>query len=130
MDCTGLTLTDMLPASWPPKGWSPVPGSSVEEVGARMWLWDVRRLSVAIGVEHHSNGACWLHTSIGKNGGRTLPSWDDLAAVKRVVHEDRLCVQILPPLAEYVNLAEVLHLWERLDEPTLPPDVVSITMGR
>ena len=68
-------------------------------------------------------GGTWLHTSCSVRGQRRLPTWEELSMVKQAVHEDRLVVQVLPPRSAYVNIAEVLHLWERIDALTLPDDV-------
>lgn len=80
-------------------------------------------LSVIVTIERRGGGGgTWLHSSacgLTKNGRQRIPTWSELVMVKELVHDDRLAVQILPPRAEWVNAAEALHLWERLDGPTL-----------
>jgi hypothetical protein len=64
-------------------------------------------------------GGAWYHVSVAGTGKR-LPTWSQLTDVKGVWFGDVLVVQILPTRAEYVNVHEhCLHLWHRLDGPTL-----------
>lgn len=126
---TAPTLDDILPTALPGamvEIANPVP--SLRNAGQRWWKWG--DLSVCVSLDDCGREGLWLHTSVSARRGRELPTWYDLARVKDAVHGDRLVVQILPPRAEYVNFAEVLHLWERLDAPTIPERVVSPRGGR
>jgi hypothetical protein len=75
-------------------------------------------LRVILGVEDHGTGR-WLHVSFARS--YRLPGWDDLREVKDLfVGPDKLAVQVLPPADQYVNAHRFcLHLWRRLDGPTL-----------
>lgn len=62
----------------------------------------------------------WLHVSVSR-ADHVLPTWTEMALVKDVfIGGDRLALQVMPPDAEYVNIAEVLHLWHPLDGLVLP----------
>lgn len=104
-----------------PRGWNEIAGLLLPHVpGARGWT--IGQLRVIVSVDDCGIEGLWLHTSVSRraNGRIFIPTWDELSRVKQVVHGDRLVVQILPPRREYVNITEALHLWERLDQPTLP----------
>lgn len=65
-------------------------------------------------------GKVWLHVSVSRRD-RCLPTWDQLRLVKDLfVGKDRTALQVLPPEADYVNKAEVLHLWCCLDGDVTP----------
>lgn len=89
-------------------------------VESRWWQWG--RLIICVSLDQYEVHGLWLHTSVSHVSGR-LPSWEDLVRVKEAVYKDRLAIQVLPPRKHYVNVAEVLHLWERLDAPTIPQDL-------
>lgn len=115
------TLLDMMPDRLP-SSWRalPCPPGIYTLTGSR-W-WKVGPLTVCVSLDRTTSEGTWLHTSVSA-GGRRLPTWPELTSVKNVVHGDRLVVQILPPKSQYVNVAEVLHLWERIDAPTLPASI-------
>ena len=81
-------------------------------------------LVVLLAVENHTpGGGLWRHVSLSKP--HKLPGWYELREVKDLfIGADALAIQVLPPASEYVNVHEYcLHLWQRLDAPTLPADV-------
>lgn len=81
-----------------------------------------RPLVVLLTLDHQDDGhGWWLHSSTSRTN--TLPSWDDLKLVHRVVHQHRPVVQILPPPSSWLSIAECLHLFERLDADTVPRPV-------
>lgn len=117
---TAPTLDDVLPASLPAamiETPNPVQ-RTLAMAGSRWWRWG--SLWIGCSLDDCGRDGLWLHTSVSTRDGRALPSWADLARVKMAIHGDRLVIQILPPRAQYVNVAEVLHMWERLDAPTIP----------
>ena len=65
----------------------------------------------------------WDHVSVSIPGMKRLPTWYEMKHIKELFFEDWECVfQFHPPLDEYQNLCEVLHLWQPLRESiTLPP---------
>lgn len=101
------------------------PRPSFDSAGQRWWRWGP--LLVCVSIDDCGRGGLWLHTSVSCRNGRALPSWSQLAAVKNAIHKDRFVIQVLPPRAQYVNVSEVLHLWERLDAPTIPDTVAERT---
>jgi hypothetical protein len=70
-----------------------------------------------------SDGGGWDHVSVSVANERRLPTWAEMHHVKRLFfHDDEAVMQLHPPASEYVNNAEVLHMWrpQELDLP-LPP---------
>lgn len=78
----------------------------------------------------------WEHVSVSLRGvgkGRydkrlfnpleSLPTWEMMCFVKDLFFEkDETVIQFHPPEKDYVNIAEVLHLWRKKDhEVELPP---------
>lgn len=70
-----------------------------------------------------STGADWDHVSVSvsatrrnkKTGkvSRPLPSWEDMAYIKDLFWgEEETVIQIHPPHSQYVDNAQVLHLWK------------------
>lgn len=77
----------------------------------------------------------WDHISVSiwqsRRGGRkqkrlTLPSWEDMCFVKDLFFEpEEAVIQIHPPMSQYVNNAEVLHLWRPTQAKLpLPPQIL------
>lgn len=67
-----------------------------------------------------SNGAGWDHVSVSCANEQRLPTWREMAWVKDAFFEEYEAVmQLHPPRAQYVNNAEVLHLW-RPHEADIP----------
>lgn len=60
----------------------------------------------------------WRHMSVSVRGKERLPSWDELTHLVYGDHpllrwdRSRDVMQFLPPPSDYVNIAEVLHLWQ------------------
>lgn len=110
-----------------PFGWDLLEESFVDtpeggrELGGIAYLR--QSLSVLFGAEEHRGAGEWLHVSLARP--HKLPTWEDVARVKSVFLGDELCVQVLPPRRQYVNVHPYcLHLWRRLDAPTLPGGLV------
>lgn len=85
-------------------------------------LWDNPRRGIRViaSVATEQDGKRWLHVSVSRRD-RCLPTWDHLRLVKDLfVGTTRTALQVLPPAAEHVNLAEVLHLWCCLDGEVVP----------
>ena len=84
---------------WRMAGRSPVPG-------ATRWESSSGRVAFA-GIE----GGRW-HVSVSHP--RRVPSWDDMRTARELMTPDHVTMAfILPPRAQYVNVAErCLHLWQ------------------
>ena len=60
----------------------------------------------------------WRHMSVSVRGQERMPTWGELTHLVYADHpmlgfdRSRDVLQFLPPPADYVNLAEVLHLWQ------------------
>ena len=76
-------------------------------------------------VEDHGSNGQWRHCSISR--ADRYPTWAEIVQVRtRFFLDSDYVVQILPPSGEYVNVhPNCFHLWARLDQPTIPPDLVS-----
>lgn len=63
----------------------------------------------------------WLHVSLSRRN--KLPSWSDVREVKDIfIGRERCAMHMIPPEEFYINLhPHTLHLWSRLDAPTVPP---------
>lgn len=61
-----------------------------------------------------NNGAVTEHVSVSLP--KRLPTWNEMAEVKDIFwNDEEMVVQMHPPKSEYVNVAEVLHLWRAKD---------------
>ena len=71
-------------------------------------------------------GTGWEHVSVSPTDQKSrCPSWDEMCIVKRLFWKDSACVvQFHPPESEYVDNAQVLHLWRCVDERFhMPPTI-------
>lgn len=96
-----------------PNGWLAIPPLDGPLEGQRAFQHiDGRRVIGTVG-EH--SGRWWLHVSVSRRN--YIPSYDDLADVKRVFVGDALqALQIFPKRTEHVNIHPYcLHLWACLD---------------
>lgn len=98
-----------------PKGWREVRSPIV----GRAFLSMDGGLTVIVSEDTEESKRRWLHVSMSRRG--RMPTYDDLATVKRVFIGDRLpAYQIFPVRKEHVNLHEFcLHLWAPLDDDPL-----------
>lgn len=101
----------LLDGNPPPMGWkelAPPPGPLTE---SRCFVSQDGGLRVITSEETHEDGKAWLHVSMSRRS--RMPTYDDLATVKRVfVGDDLPAYQIFPVRKEHVNLHEYcLHLW-------------------
>jgi hypothetical protein len=70
-----------------------------------------------------SSGAGWDHVSVSVRGEKRLPTWNEMHYIKQLFFYDHEAVmQLHPPASDYVNNAEVLHLWRPLElDLPMPP---------
>ena len=59
------------------------------------------------------------HLKPKKSSAWKLPSYEDLARVRKVFVGDRPAIQIFPSSEEHVNLQNVLHLYTPLENASL-----------
>lgn len=107
--------TDEWVAALPRHDWleRPIPRQYVELQGQRAFEHrDGRRVVVTVGLH---DGTWWLHVSVSR--ARYIPSYDDLADVKRVfMGDDVQAVQIFARRERHINIHPFcLHLWACLD---------------
>ncbi len=73
-----------------------------------------------------SDGGGWEHVSVSR--ADSIPSWENMAAVKRLFWDAEDCVvEFHPPESEYVNNhPHCLHLWRCADgrEFPMPPTIM------
>ena len=98
-----------------PNGWLevPIPKGYPELEGQRAFQHrDGRRVVVTVGQQDQR---WWLHVSVSR--AKYIPSYDDLADVKRVFVTDAVqAVQIFPKRERHVNIMPYcLHLWACLE---------------
>lgn len=96
-----------------PNGWVELPLPAGPYEGQRAFMHrDGRRV---IGTVGQHDGRWWLHVSVSRR--KYIPSYDDLAEVKRVfVGEDLQAVQIFARRDRHVNIHPFcLHLWACLE---------------
>lgn len=80
------------------------------------------RLLAIIAADGEETG--WEHVSVSlPDSPKKCPSWEEMCIVKRLFWTPECCVvQFHPAESEYVNVAQVLHLWRnvRTGFPTPP----------
>ena len=89
---------------------------SVEEMNKEKMLSGILQVNGKIFVfmagwrEQAQNGIVWEHVSVSAN---TMPTWDDMCAVKEIFWRDNEEVhQVHPKKSHYVNMhPNCLHLW-------------------
>lgn len=110
---TARWCADLELAGWRRDGWS----------GGAAIFRGRGGLLVLLELEPHG-GKAWVHVSVSiktPDGGNSLPSWAELAEVKRVfIGEQRKAIQVLPAAEEHFTFADVLHLWHCLGRDPLP----------
>lgn len=79
-------------------------------------------MSVIVSWHKEDDGRHWLHVSCARKN--RLPSWDDVADVKRMfVGDGRYAYQVIPPKSKHVNIhPNCLHLWAPLEGAQPLPD--------
>jgi hypothetical protein len=77
-------------------------------------------LAAIVSCHRELDGKPWMHVSISR--ADRLPSWGDLRMAKDAwIGPNRLAIQVLPRVADYVNVHPyVLHLWCCLDGDPVP----------
>ncbi len=81
-------------------------------------VWDEthRGLRVIRSEALQDDGRWWAHVSVSRRD-RKLPTWEQMAELKRLFLGDVEAYMVHPPEARYVNIAQVLHWFACLDEP-------------
>lgn len=89
-----------------PSKWPPIPVRGIAEV----WRSSSFLLQVYLDREHTRLSVC--RTEIDGPRFRAEIAWDDLMMLKRECGRGDLCaIEIYPPEAEVVNVANMRHLW-------------------
>jgi hypothetical protein len=85
------------------------------------WGHPVMRLQMLHDLRREEDGSLWAHVSVARAGGRgSVPAWEQMRDVHWLMYPDLPGVQVMAPRSQHVNLAEVLHVWTRLDAPSVP----------
>ena len=118
LDCETIVRRDKyLKDITPPKGWL----KARETPCGHYWVHMKLKLQVYQTVVE-KDGQIWMHTSVSrpkKSSAWKLPSYEDLARVRKVFVGDRPAIQIFPSSEEHVNLQNVLHLYTPLENASL-----------
>jgi hypothetical protein len=101
----------------------------VEQMALVHPVWQYGALSISASIDERG-GSEWLHVCFSKPD--RVPTHDDLMLVRRTFfRRESVVVQVFPPADEYVNdFPYALHLWERLGEQRLVPDLRTAHAGR
>jgi len=72
-----------------------------------------------------SDGLGWDHVSVSIKGAK-LPSWNEMNTVKDLFwDQEETVVQYHPKKSEYIDNAQVLHLWKKQGvDLELPPKIM------
>lgn len=95
-----------------PSGWVRREGEAVPVADDGAGYYNAAAdISVVESVAREVDGRLWHHVSVAR--GDRMPSWDDLAMVKRVwMGHDTYAIQVVPPTSRHVNIHPYcLHLW-------------------
>lgn len=60
------------------------------------------------------DGHAWSHVSVSRTDG-WMPTWEQLRDAFRLVHPNLYGYVVIAPPDKHVNIAEVSHVWARLD---------------
>lgn len=97
-----------------PVGWTPIL-ESLDGYAAQRG-----RLRVIVSADAEADGRIWWHISVSTTS-RKLASWDDVKEVKRAfLGDNRVGLMVLPRKEDYVNIAEVHHIWHCVDGDVTP----------
>ena len=117
-----------------PRDWSLVEWKR-DDLGLYFMHW-VRifgkKLSVIETADYKSDGRLWHHVSVATPKKNVLPSWQDVAEIRKLfIGEERESYIIFPTKERYVNIYDVIHLYCCLDAPggVLPSMEGEITIG-
>ncbi len=90
----------------------------LEKIGKRMYPI----YSVIVSATTERDGRRWLHVSLTRPGGKTIPDYQDLVEVKDAFFgPNRAAYQVFPKRSEHYNAhPKCLHLWGCLDGDVLP----------
>ena len=78
-------------------------------------------VTALVSIDDYEDSGQWLHMSVSRMG--KLPTWNELKHAKETFFGNRPAVQLFPPKESWLNLADCLHLFSRLDADTVPPDI-------
>ncbi len=111
-----------------PIGWTP-PNRDGNSPDGAYWTFVPKfgkRFKVLASAAIEGDNKMWLHLSLSKwnQGGDAYvtPDWADIKHIKQLFLPRREAYIVLPSMSNYVNLAEVYHLWTCLEEGRVLPD--------
>ncbi len=116
-----MTIATPWPAPILPTTWRELAPLTIGAVPVRVYE-SAFGLRVLVSQEDRGEATgLWLHVSVSR--ANKLPSWRDLREVKDLfIGRERCAIHMIPPEAFYVNVHPfTLHLFTRLDAPTVPP---------
>ena len=102
----------------------PVPGQ-LRDVGVNNDSYGGRfaNLFILCSEAKEDDGKWWRHASVSCRD-RQMPTYEDMATLKRICMNDLVAYQLFMPPAQHIDLAgervQVLHLWACLDGPVTP----------
>lgn len=81
--------------------------------------WTKSSLALIHSVAREEDGGVWSHVSCSRRD-RTMPTWEQVRDVGWLVHPDLFGVVVVAPRSSHVSIAEVAHVWYRLDAASVP----------
>lgn len=117
MRCTLPDPVLVLPPAWDQRS----PMALPQGVMARHYQHVLGLTVLATHEDRGSGTGVWLHISLSRPN--KLPSWADVREVKDLfIGRDRCAIHMVPPEEFWLNFHPyTLHLFTRLDGPTVPP---------
>lgn len=103
----------------PPR--TPALGPFLEGISSPVWR--LGELYMLASVQKDETGRSWYHVSYSRKD--ICPTQDDSEAVRAAMFQaDALVIAVYPPRDEWVcHTSGVLHLWQRLGDDRLVPDL-------
>jgi len=99
---------------WKDFGWDPVNRG----MDGTMLMHSIGLRAIFSGTVE-ADGKKWIHLSLSRTDG-VIPTYYDLKVAKEQLLGDVMAVQVFPPSGMFVNIAEVLHLFQCLDGDPVP----------
>lgn len=84
-------------------------------------IWDHPRAGLRLihSISRELDGDIWAHSSFSRRD-RRLPTWEQTRDTYRLLYPDLPGLIVIPPEAEHVNKAEVMHVWTCLTRRAVP----------
>lgn len=89
-------------------------------LGLGCWAHPRQMLQMIHSLFREDDGGIWSHASFKVYQDNRLPSWGQLRDAHWLLYPGLFGVQVLAPQDGHVSINQVLHVWTRLDAPSVP----------